>query len=164
MSRMVLLNSSPLQYLHQLGLIDILKQLFGNICVPAEVQEELSRGIEEGIDLPRLQRIGFINVLELKETILGQLVRDLGKGETAVILYGLENPGSLIVLDDLLARRVARGLGVHLTGTAGLLISAKMKGILETVKPHLDELEHLGFRLAREHRSIILKKAGEDEA
>jgi predicted nucleic acid-binding protein len=65
-------------------------------------------------------------------------------------------------LDDLLARSVARGLGVKLTGTAGILINAKMKGLIEAISPYLDQLERLGFHLAPEHKSLILKKAGEE--
>ena len=104
----------------------------------------------------------FIEIMEPKAIFFSKLVRDLGKGETAVILLGLENPGSLVILDDLLARSVARGLGVKLTGTAGILINAKMKGLIETISPHLDQLEYLGFHLAPEHKSLILKKAGEE--
>ena len=161
MSKKVFLNTSPIQYIHQLGLIRIIKELFGKVYVPAEVHEELNRGREEGIELPNLERMDFIEIMEPKAISFSKLVRDLGKGETAVILLGLENPGSLVILDDLLARSVARGLGVKLTGTAGILISAKMKGLIEAIRPYLDQLEHLGFHLAPEHKSFILKKACE---
>ncbi|MEA3417706.1 MAG: DUF3368 domain-containing protein [Thermodesulfobacteriota bacterium] len=51
---------------------------------------------------------------------------------------------------------------MKLTGTAGILINAKMKGLIEAISPYLDQLEHLGFHLAPEHKSLILKKAGEE--
>ena len=162
MSKKVFLNTSPIQYIHQLGLIRIVKELFGKVYVPAEVHEELNRGREEGIELPNLEVMDFIEIMEPKAISFSKLVRDLGKGETAVILLGLENPGSLVILDDLLARSVARGLGVKLTGTAGILINAKMKGLIKVISPYLDQLEHLGFHLAPEHKSLILKKAGEE--
>jgi len=161
MSKKVFLNTSPIQYIHQLGLIRIIKELFGKVYVPAEVYQELNRGREEGIELPNLEGMDFIEIMEPKAISFSKLVRDLGKGETAVILLGLENPGSLVILDDLLARSVARGLGVKLAGTAGILINAKMKGLIEAISPYLDQLEHLGFHLAPEHKSLILKKACE---
>ena len=135
--------------------------MFGKAYVPAEVDEELRKGREEGIELPDLEEVDFIEVIEARETPLTKLVRDLGKGETAVILLGLENPNSLLVLDDYLARRVARELGVKVTGTAGILISAKQEGLIEAVKPYLDKLEDLGFYLAPKHKSLILEEAGE---
>jgi len=162
MPKKVFLNTSPIQYIHQLGLIRIVKELFGKVYVPAEVCQELNRGREEGIELPNLEGMDFIEIMEPKAISFSKLVRDLGKGETAVILLGLENPGSLVILDDLLARSVARGLGVKLTGTAGILINAKMQGLIEAISPYLDQLEHLGFHLAPEHKSLILKKAGEE--
>jgi hypothetical protein len=36
MSKKVFLNTSPIQYIHQLGLIRIVKELFGKVYVPAE--------------------------------------------------------------------------------------------------------------------------------
>ncbi len=47
--------------------------------------------------------------------MFSKLARDLGKGETAVILNGLESPGSLVILDDFLARNVARELGLKVS-------------------------------------------------
>ena len=162
MSKKVFLNTSPIQYIHQLGLIHIIKELFGRVYVPAEVHEELNSGRKEGVELPNLEGMDFIKIIEPKVSSFSELVRDLGKGETAVILLGLENPGSLVILDDLLARRVAKSLGVKLTGTAGVLINAKMKGLVDDISPYLDKLEHFGFHLAHEHKSLILKKAGEE--
>lgn len=88
MSKKVFLNTSPIQYIHQLGLIRIIKELFGKVYVPAEVHEELNRGREEGIELPYLEGMDFIEIMEPKAISFSKLVRDLGKGETAVILLG----------------------------------------------------------------------------
>ena len=161
MPRMVIVNTSPIQYLHQLRLIGILNSLYEKIHLPEEDLQELGEGKLEGIDLPDINRLNFVEVLNQKETAFSLLVRDLDKGETAVILNGLENPGSLVVLDDLLARRVSIELGLHLTGTAGILISAKLQGLIDKVAPYLDRLGQLGFYLAPEHKSHILKKAKE---
>jgi predicted nucleic acid-binding protein len=42
--RIVVSNTSPLQYLHQVGHLDLLKRLYGEILVPPAVQEELRAG------------------------------------------------------------------------------------------------------------------------
>lgn len=162
MSRKVFLDTSVIQYLYQLRLLRILRDLFGIVYVPREVEEELEKGRQEGIELPDLEETDFVEVVEVKAMSLTKLVRDLGRGETAVILLGLENPDSLVVLDDDLARKVARELGVRVTGTVGVLINAKGRGIIKAVRPYLDRLEDLGFYLAPEHRFLILREAGEN--
>ena len=155
------LNTSPIQYIHQVGLLPILGDLFGKVYVPAEVLDEINQGRQEGIELPDLEQISCIEILGPMANHFSQLVRDLGKGETAVILHGLKHRGALVVLDDLLARRVAKQMELCLTGTAGILIAAKMKGLITSIEPSLTQMESLGFHLAPAHRAIILKQAGE---
>lgn len=92
------------------------------------------------------------------------LINDLGPGETETLMLALESPGSTALLDDSLARRVAETLGVHFTGTLGLLLDAKNAGLLSAVRPLLDQLQTLRFRLSPQTRSTILELAGEAEA
>jgi predicted nucleic acid-binding protein len=73
----------------------------------------------------------------------------------------LEMPGSVALLDDALARRVAIAKGIPVKGTLGLLLDAKHAGHLMAVKPSLDRLQERGFHLARETREAVLKLAGE---
>ncbi len=161
MSGIIIFNTAPIQYIHQLGLFHLVQRLFGKICVPEEVLDEIDQGKQDGIELPDLRQLDYVEIVPAKEGYVSQIVRDLGKGETAVILRDLETPDSLVVLDDLLARRVARGLGVRLTGTAGILINAKMQGFIKAVEPYLIQSEQLGFYLSQKHRALILQKAGE---
>jgi len=76
-------------------------------------------------------------------------------------LLALEMPGSIAVLDDALARRVAIAKGIPIKGTLGLLLDAKRAGYLTAVKPSLDRLHELNFRLTQETREAVLKLAGE---
>jgi predicted nucleic acid-binding protein len=75
----------------------------------------------------------------------------------------LEYREAVIVLDDRVARKVARTLGLKLTGTLGLLLDAKRAGRIEKVTPLLNKLESLGFRLAEHTRAAVMKLAGEVE-
>ncbi|OQA42177.1 MAG: hypothetical protein BWY52_02296 [Chloroflexi bacterium ADurb.Bin325] len=76
-------------------------------------------------------------------------------------MLGLERPGSLLVLDDSLARRVAESLGLRFTGTLGLLLDAKHAGFIPAVRPLLDQLQELRFRFAPHTRQAVLELAGE---
>jgi uncharacterized protein len=92
--------------------------------------------------------------------ILG-LVTDLGAGEAQVLALALEDEGSLAIVDDGLARRIARAQNLRITGTAGVLLKAKQSGHLDALSPLLDKLDSLGFRLAEDVRITILRLAGE---
>lgn len=135
MPKMVLFSTSPVQYLHQLGLISLPKNLYGKIYIPEEVIEEIEKGKVEGVELPEIQQLEFAEKLDSKLMAFSRIVRDLGKGEASVIMHGLENSRSTVVLDDLLARRVALELGLKLTGTAGILIAAKAKKLIDCINP-----------------------------
>lgn len=91
------------------------------------------------------------------------LVTDLGSGEREVLALALETPDSVCVLDDSLARQVARTLRLPITGTLGILIDAKRLGIISAVGPFLDQLQSFGFRLAPHTRLAVLKLASEVE-
>ena len=161
MPGMILFNTSPIQYLHQLGLLGTLHTLYNKIYLPEEVVQELETGKKEGVDLPKLNELSFAKQLESRFSKFSLIVRDLGNGETSVILHGLENPGSVVVLDDLVARKVAIELKLAVTGTAGVLIVAKERGLITEVSPYLNQLKNLGFHLSPTHKASILKKASE---
>jgi predicted nucleic acid-binding protein len=89
------------------------------------------------------------------------MVTDLGAGEREVLALALETSDSVCVLDDALARQIAGALQLRVTGTLGVLIDAKRSGFIPAVRPLLDELHSLGFRLAPHTRAAVLKIAGE---
>lgn len=157
----VISDTSPLQYLHQLGLLRILPALLGNIVVPSSVERELLVGRELGIDLPDLPSLDWVDVRRPTSRPALPLINDLGPGETETLMLALEVPGSIVLLDDGLARRVAESLEIPFTGTLGLLLDAKTKGLVPTVLPLLDQLQKLRFRLSAQTRSTILKLSGE---
>ena len=158
----VICNTSPIQYLHQTGYLWLLQDLFKSVTVPTGVVDEVSIGREVGIDLPHLIQLEWISVRSPNHDETRQFDLDLGKGERETILIALESPGSLIVMDDLLGRRTAVTYGIRIKGTLGILLSAKEKGHIPMVRPVLNSLADLGFRLDLRTKQIVLQKAGED--
>jgi len=157
----VVCNTSPLQYLHQIGQLRILPALAGSIIVPISVQAELDAGIAKGLDLPKIENLNWIQIRAPISVKAASLITDLGPGESQVLMLALETPGSIALLDDGLARRVAIARGIPIKGTLGLLLDAKRAGHITVVKPSLDKLQDLGFRLAEPTRAAVLKLAGE---
>ena len=72
-----------------------------------------------------------------------------------------ETPNSLLILDDLQARQYAKKLGLNITGSLGILIKAKEKGMIKEVKYYLSIIKTTDFRLSEKLENEILKQAGE---
>ncbi len=68
---------------------------------------------------------------------------------------------SLLIVDDLKARNLADELGIKYTGTFGVIIEAKLSGIIESVKPFIDKIKQTIFHLSETLEEKILLKAGE---
>jgi predicted nucleic acid-binding protein len=85
----------------------------------------------------------------------------LDKGESSAIALALEIPNSVIILDDQKARRVAEKLALDVTGTLGVIIKAKSKNIISSIKPFLQKLKTTNFRLTEAIEKEALKQAGE---
>lgn len=157
----VICNTSPLQYLHQLRLLHILPALARSIVVPPAVIDELAVGRAVGVDVPEVQSLPWVTVRMPKGVSALPLVSDLGPGETEALMLALESANPLLILDDGRARQMAGALRLPVEGTLGLLLDAKKRGLVTAVKPHLDALQDLRFRLAPETRLAVLDLANE---
>lgn len=131
------------------------------VWVPQAVAAELANGRALGHDLPDPTALPWMAVRRAASAAALPLAADLGPGEAEVLALALEDPQLLAVIDDGLARRIAAALGIRFTGTLGLLVDAKRKGLLPTVKPVLDRLDTLRFRVAPATRAAVLSMAGE---
>ena len=154
-------NTSPLLYLHQVGHLDLLKHLYQRVIIPRAVQQELQVGQERGVNVPVPSSIEYIQILNPDNPALIPNVTDLGQGEAEVIALGIQYPGSLIILDDQLGRKIAKLNNLKYTGTLGVLIKAKRKGHLTTITPILKELRNQGMWLSDRVVNDILILADE---
>jgi uncharacterized protein len=161
MPEYVISNTSPLFYLHRLRQLDLLQKLYTRLLVPEAVVDELQAGRDQGEDVPEVTGYDWIEVRAVRMPAVVTLITDLGAGEGQVLALALEVPGSLVLLDDRLARAVARMRNIRLTGTAGVLLKAKKEGHISAVAPLLDRLLQLDFRLSDAVKASILKLAQE---
>jgi len=151
----VVADSSPLIALHQIGKLSLLTHLFTEVQVPFAVAREVAPSLPE---LP-----AWVLVRTLAQPIASNILRaSLGPGESEALGLALELKAALVVVDERPARRLAVGLGLPVVGTAGILWRAKQAGLLPAVRPLLDELLHLGFRLSPALRYQVLMDAGEN--
>lgn len=157
----VLVDTSPLQYLFQLGLLHLLPEQYGSLMVPEGVRREIEAGRERGVSLPHLESLPWLRVGRVQNVATLDLVPDLGAGEREVLALALQLDDPLVILDDALARRFAERLKLRLTGTLGVLLRAHQRGFVRNLSEVLDHLSRLNFRLDPATRAIVLKIADE---
>lgn len=131
--------------------------------MPPAVVAELAAGRQLGLRLPDPTALDWITIQPPASLAALPLATDLGAGEREVLALGLETPDAIVVLDDAFARRVAETVGLHITGTLGILLSAKRVGLIASVTPLLEALKTQGFRLSPITRTAVLKLAGEPQ-
>ena len=141
--------------------LDLLAQLYGEVLVPPAVEAELQAGAEQGVDVPHIAVLSWLKVTPLASDTSIPLVTDLGQGEAEVIALDLENPDSRLILDDTLARRIARLHKLQFTGTVGVIVRAKPVGLLTAVSPLLSALREAGLWLSDALVTQVLYQAGE---
>jgi predicted nucleic acid-binding protein len=159
--RLVVSDTSPLLYLHQVGHLDLLHSLYGRVSIPPAVAAELRAGAELGIAVPDVQALEWLAVHPLHDTTALPVVTDLGPGEAEAIGLALTSPGSLLILDDKLGRRIARLNRVTITGTLGVLVKSRREGLLPSLSPVMEALRQTSMYLTRELIETALREAGE---
>jgi predicted nucleic acid-binding protein len=159
----VVSDSSPLIALARIGHLDLLRELYGEVTVPQGVVQEVT---SNGAGRPGAKEVSTAQWIVTVEVESRQFVRslrrDLGKGEAEAIASAVESEADLLIVDDLLARQVARTLGLNVVGTVGVLLEARQKGLFSQIKPCLDDLiEVAGFRVGGELYARVLQEVGE---
>ena len=155
-------NTSPLLYLHRIESLGWLPELFEEIWIPNAVAIELQAGRQKGYNVPAVSDYSWLRIIEPNAIPSEWLVLDLGAGELAAMALALENPAKIVLLDDALARRVAKAAGLQVWGTLKILLEAKSQGLIPTIKPSLDRLGKVGMWLSEKIRQQVLVLAGEE--
>lgn len=159
--RVVISNTSPLLYLHQIGHLDLLRRLYGTIQIPQAVSLELGAGAQQGLDVPDTGALEWLEVQTVRETSSLPVVIDLGAGEAEAIALAVAHSGSLLILDDGLGRRIAQLNKITYTGTLGVLIKAKRQGLLSNLAQVVEALRKTTMYLTPSLIEAVLRLADE---
>lgn len=146
-------NSSPLIALEKIGKLDLLQKLFSAVIIPPAVASETA---------PTVTLPPWIKVDRLRWHPDPRTIRpSLGPGESEAISLSLELRPGRVILDDEPARRLALSLGLQVTGTLGIILAAKRRGLLPNLKSEMDSLLATGFFIGPELYKELLELASE---
>ena len=158
----VVSDSSPIIHLAKIGKLNLLELLFDTIKVPRAVYRECV--IEGGgrSEVEFIKDARWIKVLDVSNTNLIKLLKtQIDEGESEAIVLALEIGADLVLLDDYEAREKARVLGLKVVGTIGVLLKAKKRGLIESLKEEIGKLQNSGFWIKKDFIKEVLKTAGE---
>ena len=152
---MIVSNSTVLIYLAKIGKLNLLKELFGEVLIPAEVfNEVVIRGKEHqhpnAFIVESAVEGGWIHIKDID--VFGELEDfgiDPGEAQAISLAKSLEVP---ILLDQTHARNAAKALGLKPRGTIFVLLAALRKKLLksENYQDSLEDLVKSGFRMSDE--------------
>jgi len=78
-------------------------------------------------------------------------------GEASAIALAQEVPNALLIVDDLKGRRLASQLNIRFTGTIGLLITARQRNKVTSLRPYFELIKSTDFRIDADLLERILQ-------
>jgi predicted nucleic acid-binding protein len=160
--KVVLADASPLISLARADGLPWLRKLCKTVSITKQVRGEATgaRELPGAVAIAAALKQGWIRVLRQEWSEPPLPLLDTGEASTlrAAIALG---PGTLVLLDDLQARREALRLGIAMTGTAGTIVEARRAGLIAAAGPVFERLAEEGFHLGDDLRQAILAELGE---
>ena len=157
-------NSGPLIHLAKVGLLELIKLY--DVLIPVEVKYEVvdkgkEKGFTDALLVEKAIEDGLIKVINVSvddKFAKAAEIAGLHKAEIAVVYYAYKND-IIALLDEDAARVFARGLGVKVRGSLGLLIEGLKEGLisyLEAIKG-LDDLSKVMY-LSSDVYKLVLRE------
>lgn len=155
-------NTSPIILLAKIRRLELLTQLYREVLIPSSVMGEIEVSpSEEAMQVRSLLQEGRFQIHEATKRALERIPADLGRGEREAIALALETKVDLVILDDQQGRRIACERGLVVTGTVGVLIEARERGLVSSVRHELDRLTETGMWINEAFYHRILQELGE---
>ena len=159
--RKVVVNSTPLIALCGIGKLDVLHEMYSEIMIPKAVYREVTE--KQDSACWQIENAGsWVRIEDIQDHSEKKMYKaKLHEGEVEVMILCQERQADLAIIDDNAAKKTAKYLGINVTGTLGVLLKAKQKGILKENRPLISELKVNGFYISTEVEKIILECAEE---
>jgi predicted nucleic acid-binding protein len=147
----IISDTSCLILLDEIDELHLLRKLFGQVIITQIVAAEYGNELPDWVIVQ--------NPADRKNQLV--LETTLDKGEASSISLALEKENCLLIIDELRGRKLAKQIGLTITGTLGVLAQAKQNGHILALKPLLDKVKLTDFQLSEQLIQQTLKEVGE---
>jgi predicted nucleic acid-binding protein len=141
-------NTSPLVFLGNLGRLELLRHAGREVCIPRAVAEEIAEKPDAAAQAVQDACAAWMQVRQVTDHTAGTLV------------LATELHAERLVLDDQDARRFADRCGLKTIGTLGILLAAKQRGAIASLREEINALAALGFHANPQLVAAVLQRAG----
>ena len=156
-----IVDAGPLIFLAKLGRLELLKQA-GVVCIPRAVYNETQQYDDAAAAVIAHATRSWLTIRSVRnQQEVRSLLEDLDIGEAEVLALAKELHPERIILDDMDARRIARRYGFSITGTVGLLLAARLRSEIPSLRTELERLKQVGFWINPKLEAAVLQEAGE---
>ena len=160
---MIISNTTPISNFLNLGQLDLLRRFFNKIHIPQAVYKEINKHFSRNEEWQRSMDEDFIVVHQLTPSVfLNQFLASLHPGEAEALWLCIEKNATLFLLDDRDARSFAKVQKIKITGTLGLLIQAKKKRYIQSVKIVINKLKQYNFWISDAMYNKVLSLSDEN--
>ena len=158
---LLIADSSALVALSVMNLLSLLDNLFDRVLVPEAVYRELTAddSLPEATILKQYLHDKRCPIASDSGAVLLDAYGDMGEIE-AMYLYKQLKADRLLI-DDARGRKVAQLNNIAVIGSLGVLLLAKQKGLIATIKPKLDRLDGSAVYISSQLIEQALMLAGE---
>ncbi|MEH2325594.1 MAG: DUF3368 domain-containing protein [Nostoc sp.] len=156
-------NTSPISNLAKVGQISLLQQLYETVLIPTAVYDELldERAGEDVITAVKSAIWLKIQVVDNQE-LVSDLQKLINLGEAEAIAVAIEVNAARLLIDERLGRQAATDRRLRITGVFGILLTAKLQGLIAAIKPVMDDLiAKANFRVSSQLYAEVLMAANE---
>ena len=140
MHKNIIVDTSCLIILTKINELNLLRLLYSKVFVTNEIANEFGSELPDWVAVCPIERNNIKLLFESK----------IDRGEASAILLALTMPDSTIIMDDLKGRTFAKQFKLNVTGTIGVIIAAKNKNIILSIKPILDKIKETNFFISKE--------------
>lgn len=155
-------NTSPLVFLGNLGRLELLRREGREVYIPRAVAEEVAEKPDTAAQAIQDACVTWLQVRDVADRTAVDLIQAaLHRGEAEAIVLATELQAERLVIDDQDARRFADRCGLKTVGTLGILLSAKQRGEIASLRQEIERLLILGFRVNPRLVAAVLQSAGE---
>lgn len=159
----VISDTSAIVNLAVVGRLEILRELFGKVLIPQAVRREAAMANPAVLRQTNLLNLAWIETAAItNRPLLAAIQPQLDAGEAEAVVLAVETKADLLLMDERRGRRIATDLGLRVIGLLGVLVEAKHRKLLPSVKPLLDDLvARAGFWVSQSLYERTLQAAGE---
>jgi len=144
----VITDTSCFILLDKIEALFILNALYSNIVTTPQIATEFGKTLPPWITIKPVS----------DQNLLKKYSEKVDIGEASAIALAMEISNPLLIIDDLKGRKLASQLMLNYTGTLGIMILARQKGVINSLRKYFERIRKTDFRIS----PVLLEKILED--